>query len=90
MIVFLMEANTIPGPFGEKCLSAIVAQGIPSCFHVVQVLRLAARVSSFHDIIFLNLFTTHVHLVQINIKVKDGFVKFWGGGGGALHGAEVC
>ena len=89
MIVFLMEANTIPGPFGEKCLSAIVAQGIPSCFHVVQVLRLAASVSSVHDVIFLNLFTTHVHLVQIkNIKVKDGFVKFWGGG--ALYGAEVC
>ena len=37
VIVFLMDANTMPGPFGDKCLSCVVAQGIPSCFHVVQV-----------------------------------------------------
>ncbi|CAB4043989.1 pre-rRNA-processing TSR1 homolog, partial [Paramuricea clavata] len=39
VIVFLMEANATPGPFGEKCLSCVVAQGIPSCFHVVQGIR---------------------------------------------------
>lgn len=37
VIVFLMDANAMPGPFGDKCLSCVVAQGIPSCFHVVQV-----------------------------------------------------
>lgn len=37
VIVFLMDANTMPGPFGDKCLSCVVAQGIPSCFHIVQV-----------------------------------------------------
>jgi hypothetical protein len=52
VIVFLMEANVTPGPFGEKCLSCVVAQGIPSCFHVVQVFEIATRVWNFHDIIF--------------------------------------
>lgn len=52
MIVFLMEANATPGPFGEKCLSCVVAQGIPSCFHVVQVFEIATRVWNFHYIIF--------------------------------------
>ncbi|XP_028402867.1 pre-rRNA-processing protein TSR1 homolog [Dendronephthya gigantea] len=36
VVIFLMEANTTPGPFGDKCLSCVVAQGIPSCFHIVQ------------------------------------------------------
>ncbi|XP_046854364.1 pre-rRNA-processing protein TSR1 homolog [Xenia sp. Carnegie-2017] len=39
VIVFLMEANHAPDQFGETCLSCVVAQGIPSCFHVVQGLR---------------------------------------------------
>lgn len=37
MVVFLMEANSVPDSFGEKCLSCVVAQGISTCFHVVQV-----------------------------------------------------
>ena len=55
VIIFLMDANSIPDSFGEKCLSCVVAQGIPTSFHVVQVkLHIFKRIYLYHIIVNRN------------------------------------